>query len=241
VQDLHARLNKLTATISAASADSARASSLTRLQENKAKLLEDLAVESRTLEWHQSVAVHGGWKSIAISQLSLFLAALLRRIQASAPNVWAYVPEIYVECAVCSFHALQRTQNTALMPTTVHVASLLSRLLGDNRLVSPNMRDVVLQSVTNLLSSTGTLSAIADNDDIMNALLPGLMERYTQVGCFFQDSLETTPQVVWLPLCCFSCTVCLHVRSSQFCCAGPLDKPLADVPTCNRPRLAPVG
>jgi hypothetical protein len=190
VQDLHARLNKLTATISAASADSARASSLARLQENKTKLLADLIVESRTLEWHQSVAVHGGWKSVAISQLSLFLAALLRRIQSSAPNVWAHVPEMYVECAVCSFHALQRTQATALMPTTVHVAALLSRLLGDNKLVSPNMRDVVLQSVTNLLSSTGTLSAIADDDEIMDLLLPGLMERYTQVGLSFQNNYE---------------------------------------------------
>ena len=126
------------------------------------------------------IQVHGGWKSLAVAQLSLYLAGLLRRIQAASPNVWAHVPEMYVECAVCAFHALQRTRVDALMPTTTHVAALLSRLLGDTRLVSPNMRDVVQQSVTNLLSSTGTLTAIAHDDDIMDVLLPGLMERYTQ-------------------------------------------------------------
>lgn len=230
VQDLNARLGKLSATIAAASADSARASSIARLQENKSKLLEDLATESRTLEWHQAVSVHGGWKSLAISQLSLYLAALLRRIQGASPNIWAHVPEMYVECAVCSFHALQRTQTEALMPTTVHVAALLSRLLGDARLVSPNMRDVVLQSVTNLLSSPGTLAAIADDDEVMDLLLPGLMERYTQ-ACLTTRACGVTnarmkalpntrpqppeaqhPPAVWSHFCALSETGCVWWR-----------------------------
>ena len=66
VQDLQARLGKLTATIAAASADSARSSSLTRLQGNKAKLLEDLAAESRTLEWHQAVAVRSSYLTVSL-------------------------------------------------------------------------------------------------------------------------------------------------------------------------------
>lgn len=144
------------------------------LRTTRAKAIADIEGEIRLLEWHQRAAVHGGWKSAAVLQVSLYLAHVLRQIQQRAPNVWSHVPEMYVEFAVCAHHALQRHTKRPLQPATRHVALLLSRLLGDPRVVTPTMRDVVLQSVTNLLASSAPLSAVADDDEVMGHLLPGV-------------------------------------------------------------------
>eukprot|EP00892_Ulva_mutabilis_P009450 jgi/Ulvmu1/6878/UM031_0083.1 len=148
------------------------------LRETRAKAVSDIETEIRLLEWHQRAAVHGGWKSAAVLQISLYLAHMLRQIQESSPNVWSHVPEMYVEFAVCAHHALQRHTQRALKPATRHVALLLSRLLGDPRVVTPTMRDVVLQSVTNLLASSAPLSAVADDDEVMGHLLPGIFQLF---------------------------------------------------------------
>lgn len=150
-------------------------SSSQSLRETRAKAIADIEAEIRLLDWHQRAAVHGGWKSAAVLQASLYLAHVLRQIQQRAPNVWSHVPEMYVEFAVCAHHALQRHTKRPLQPATRHVALLLSRLLGDPRVVTPTMRDVVLQSVTNLLVSSAPLSAVADDDEVMGHLLPGVI------------------------------------------------------------------
>lgn len=151
------------------------------LRETRAKAVADIEAEIRLLEWHQRAAVHGGWKSAAVLQISLYLAHVLRQIQERSPNVWSHVPEMYVEFAVCAHHALQRHTKRPLQPATRHVALLLSRLLGDPRVVTPTMRDVVLQSVTNLLASSAPLSALADDDEVMGHLLPGAPLPHTAV------------------------------------------------------------
>lgn len=151
------------------------------LRDRRAKAVADIEAEIRLLEWHQRAAVHGGWKSAAVLQISLYLAHVLRQVQERSPNVWSHVPEMYVEFAVCAHHALQRHTKRPLQPATRHVALLLSRLLGDPRVVTPTMRDVVLQSVTNLLASSAPLSALADDDEVMGHLLPGAPFPHTAV------------------------------------------------------------
>lgn len=126
------------------------------------------------------VALHGGWKSAAVSQLVLYISHLLLQIQARKPNVWSHVPEMFVECAVCSFHALQRTQAAPLLPTADTMALLLTELLNDGKLVSPYMHDVVLQSVANMLSNRACLGVMQRNAGVVDRLVPRLLRLYDQ-------------------------------------------------------------
>ena len=83
-------------------------------------------------------------------------------------------------CAVCSFHSLQATQATPALPSTHTMARLLVELLPDSKLASPYMHDVVLQSTANLLSSKKCLDVVQNDADLMEKLVPRLMERYDQ-------------------------------------------------------------
>jgi hypothetical protein len=129
---------------------------------------------------HVQVAVHGGWKATAVAQLVLYVSHLLLLIKEQKPNVWGHVPEMLLECAVCSFHALQRTQATPLTPATITMATLLTELLTDSKLASPYMHDVVLQSMANLLNSRMCLEVVQDDADLMSRLVPRLMMLYDQ-------------------------------------------------------------
>lgn len=124
--------------------------------------------------------LHGGWKSAAVSQLMMYISHLLIEIQARKPNVWSHVPEIFVECAVCSFHALKLASDENGSLTTDTMAVLLSKLLCDVKLVSPYMRDVVLQSVANLISNHVSLAVVQRNDAVVECLVPRLMHLYIQ-------------------------------------------------------------
>ena len=126
------------------------------------------------------VALHGGWKSAAVSQLVLYISQLLLQVQARKPNVWSHVPEMFVECAVCSFHALQRTQAAPLLPTADTMALLLTELLNDGKLVSPYMHDVVLQSVANMLGNRACLGVMQRNAGVVDRLVPRLLRLYDQ-------------------------------------------------------------
>jgi hypothetical protein len=126
------------------------------------------------------VALHGGWKSAAVSQLIMYISHLLLQIQACKPNVWSHVPEMFVECAVCSFHALKLSSDDNQSQTTDTMAVLLSELLCDNKLVSPYMHDVVLQSVANLINNRVSLTVVQRNAAVVERLVPNLMRLYTQ-------------------------------------------------------------
>ena len=131
-------------------------------------------------QWLQ-VVLHGSWRTPALTQLVLYLSRLLLAIKAQRPRVWRHVPEMFVECAACVFHSLQRTLPATPLPATHAVAALLSELLAaDAALASPYMRDVALQSVTNLLDNPHCLAVVERDCALMDSLVPRLMALYKQ-------------------------------------------------------------
>ena len=98
---------------------------------------------------------------------------LLNTISASdQPNEFAYVPEFYVESLIDCFHAVRRSQP----PLRVTEAPLQAKLLeivtffvnhfADKRIINPELRDVLLQSISVLLQYEDYFKVFEDPSNI---------------------------------------------------------------------------
>jgi len=128
------------------------------------------------------VYVHGGSKRASCVALVTYLAALLTELTAR-PHLWSHVAECYLEATLATFHALQRSlpPGKVLPPAATRaVTCLLCHVIGDRRVVSPYMKEVMLSSVNTLFSHAGYLRAIESDPPALERLVPTLLGAYSQ-------------------------------------------------------------
>ena len=96
-----------------------------------------------------------------------------------------HVPAYHLESLIDSFHALRRgdppfAPDAAGAPTPgLHsVVRLLVRHFPDNRVVNPDVRDAMLQSISALLQYREYVDVFEKNEEARDALVPALLEAF---------------------------------------------------------------
>merc|ERR1719387_922737 len=125
------------------------------LKEACAMFRDDVIESVRQCSWYRAM-LYFAWKQEAMFSMCVFQARLLLKAAGHA-KLFQFVPESYVETLMDSFHALRRGD-----PLFAPVRSLLGRGLEDvvtflvmhfnnPLIVNPDVRDVLLQSISVLL------------------------------------------------------------------------------------------
>eukprot|EP00898_Chlorokybus_atmophyticus_P004629 jgi/Chlat1/5167/Chrsp33S05151 len=148
------------------------------LKEARAVFREDVIENVRMCAWYR-VTLFGRWKQQGMYACCGFIVQLL--LAASKRNrLFSYVPEFYVETLVESFHALRRG-DPPFEPTSTmdqgldSIVTFLVTHFNDARIVNPDIRDVLLQSISVLLQYKEYVTAFEKNEAAQKSMIPSLM------------------------------------------------------------------
>ncbi|BBN14829.1 Kip1 ubiquitination-promoting complex protein 1 [Marchantia polymorpha subsp. ruderalis] len=129
---------------------------LKKLKEDRAATREKLIECVRRCTWYR-VSFFSRWKQRGMYATCMWIVQLLL-VFSKRDNLFGYVPEFYVETLVDSFHALRRSDPPFVYPTSALLQQGLSPLVtflvthfSDSRIANPDIRDVLLQSISVLV------------------------------------------------------------------------------------------
>eukprot|EP00741_Cyanophora_paradoxa_P016509 tig00020927_g15940.t1 len=150
-------------------------------------LEEEVVEKARACAWRRAALYSDRKKELLYS----FSRLVLRTVQELGERTdalgaaYAYLPEYYVEAAIDAFHAVRRADPA--LPLTrepyregLHavVAFLVARFHADARIVNPDLRDFLLQSVSVLLQYGEFLAEFEANGTARELLVPALLEHF---------------------------------------------------------------
>eukprot|EP01113_Clastostelium_recurvatum_P010212 TRINITY_DN15028_c0_g1_i1.p1 TRINITY_DN15028_c0_g1~~TRINITY_DN15028_c0_g1_i1.p1 ORF type:complete len:1218 (-),score=158.09 TRINITY_DN15028_c0_g1_i1:25-3678(-) len=156
--------------------DPARASKSTQDLQSK---IADLV---RQYEWF-GASLLGMEKETMMWNTTTFLFQLLSFLSLSSPNIFRYVPEFYIETATDAFHTLKRSTYISLTDPAHRaglnvVVSFFILHFPDVRIANPDMRDVLLQSVSSLLQNNEYVRVFEENSTARQHLIPSLLSSF---------------------------------------------------------------
>lgn len=143
---------------------------------------DDVMESSRQSAWYKMV-LFSRWKQEHIFKTCLYCVRLLL-VAGEHDKVFAYVPEFYLDALVDSFHALRRgdppfaPSGPLLSQGLVSIVDFLVDHFSDSRIVNPDMRDLLLQSISVLLQYKEYLFAFAASSRANEVMVPSLLRTF---------------------------------------------------------------
>eukprot|EP00850_Spirogloea_muscicola_P003185 SM000012S25447 [mRNA] locus=s12:1115664:1123627:- [translate_table: standard] len=142
----------------------------------------DVLEHVRRCVWYR-VTCFATWKQEAMYATCIWIVKLLMALSKSG-DVFAYVPEYYLETMVDSFHALRRS-DPPLAPASFLLRQGLSSLVTflvthviDSRIINPDIRDMLLQSISVLLQYKEYVAAFEVNPAARKHMVPALLTAF---------------------------------------------------------------
>eukprot|EP01114_Cavostelium_apophysatum_P005195 TRINITY_DN1593_c0_g1_i2.p1 TRINITY_DN1593_c0_g1~~TRINITY_DN1593_c0_g1_i2.p1 ORF type:complete len:489 (+),score=140.49 TRINITY_DN1593_c0_g1_i2:334-1800(+) len=159
---------------------------------NKAKrLFKDDAADYVRLGAWQKVQLFQEWKQESMFHYVLYIVRLLNRLSDFNP-LFSYVPEFYLDTLIDAFHALRRGDPPLLLTEGVRLEGLIEVIgflmnhFDDKRIVNPDVRDLLLQSISVLLQYS----------EFVRAFESEILDKHK----FVRSLLETFDTRFWIPI-----------------------------------------
>ncbi|KAL3692194.1 hypothetical protein R1sor_005845 [Riccia sorocarpa] len=160
---------------------------LKKLKEDRAATREKLIECVRRCTWYR-VSLFSRWKQRGMYATCMWVVQLLL-VFSKKDQLFGYVPEFYVETLVDSFHALRRSDPPFVTPASALLQHGLSPLVtflvthfSDSRIANPDIRDVLLQSISVLVQYKEHVAAFekcnAARECMVGALLAAFDNRF---------------------------------------------------------------
>lgn len=156
---------------------------LRHLKEARAVFREDVIEAVRNCCWHR-LGLFSPLKQDQMVIVCTYLARFLLRISEKHTNLFPYVPEAYIECVVDTFHALRRgdppiAPSSPLLKVGLDdIVTFIVKHFSDDRIVHPDSRDQLLQSVSILLQSKQYVKAFEENEYARQHMSEALLRNF---------------------------------------------------------------
>ena len=156
---------------------------LRHLKEARAVFREDVIESVRLCCWHR-LGLFSAAKQDRMVMTCTYLVRLLLRISERHGKLFSYVPEAYIECVIDTFHALRRG-DPPIAPTSPllkeglpDIITFVVKHFNDARIIHPDSRDQLLQSVSVLLQSKQYVRAFEKNAYARAHLARSLLQNF---------------------------------------------------------------
>ena len=157
---------------------------------------EDVIESVRQCSWYKAL-LYTTWKQEAMFAMCIFQTRLLLAVS-EHEALLQFVPESYVETVMDSFHAFRRGVPPVRCWRGYGLEDIITFLVlhfNDERIVNPDVRDVMFQSISVLLQYRDFVVAFEENKSAQEVFIESLLE------CF--DSRFWIPvSNILLRLCC---------------------------------------
>ena len=183
LEDMNQRIARAKSFFEAGEEEQAEAQ-VKNLKETRRLFCQDVVDAVRQCYWHKAV-IYQPWRLKAIfhacGQTARLISGLSKR-----GNVFKYVPEAYMESMVDSFHTLRRGESVGqfvAMPdlkgdTLDDIITCLVLHFGDDRVLNPDVKDIILQSINMTLHHSEFLHAFERNDVAKIEMVPKLLDSF---------------------------------------------------------------
>ncbi|CAM6100145.1 unnamed protein product [Calypogeia fissa] len=160
---------------------------LKKLKEDRASCREKLIECVRRCTWYR-VSLFSRWKQRGMYATCMWVVQLLL-VLSKKDQIFGYIPEFYMETLVDSFHALRRSDPPFVTPASALLQQGLSPLVtflvthfSDPRIANPDIRDVLVQSISVLVQYKEHVVAFekckAARESMVAALLTAFDNRF---------------------------------------------------------------
>mmetsp|Transcript_34159 Transcript_34159/g.87346 ORF Transcript_34159/g.87346 Transcript_34159/m.87346 type:complete len:796 (-) Transcript_34159:86-2473(-) len=151
------------------------------LKEAKALFREDVTESVRHTTWYK-VMLFSASKRDAIFQACVHCVRLLL-VLSQRRVLFSYVPEFYLESLVEAFHALRRNGDYGTLFRLMdqglqEVLTFLVTHFSDARIINPDLRDVLLQSISMLLQYREYVTAFEQSPVAREQLISSLLAAF---------------------------------------------------------------
>ncbi|KAJ4732688.1 E3 ubiquitin-protein ligase RKP [Rhynchospora pubera] len=153
-----------------------------RLKEARSVYHEELVDSVRHCSWYR-ISLFSRWKLRGMYASCMWVVDLLL-VLSDSDSVFLYVPEYYVESLVDSFHALRRSE-PPFVSSAVFLKQGLSSFVtfcvkhfNDPRILSADIKDVLLQSISVLVQYRDFLVVFENNQEAVERMPRGLLSAF---------------------------------------------------------------
>ena len=159
-----------------------QADQLKHMQDTRVVFLQDVVDSVRQCSWYKAT-MYQEWKLKSMLAACGLMARLILRLSERGA-VFQYVPECYIEAMVDSFHALRRGDpQFATFPAMPDLSlddliTCLVRHFSDTRIVNPDVRDIILQSMSMMLQHEQFVPAFEGNLSAKKGLVRKLLDSF---------------------------------------------------------------
>uniref|UniRef100_A0A0A9GDP5 RING-type E3 ubiquitin transferase n=1 Tax=Arundo donax TaxID=35708 RepID=A0A0A9GDP5_ARUDO len=153
-----------------------------RLKEARNSYHEDLVDCIRHCVWYRAT-LFSSWKQRGMYATCMWVVELLL-VLSESKTIFQYVPEFYVESLVDCFHALRRSDPPFVSPAVflkqglASFVTLVVKHFDDTRIVNPDLKDLLLQSISVLVQYKEFMHVFENNQEAINGLPRSLLSAF---------------------------------------------------------------
>jgi Kip1 ubiquitination-promoting complex protein 1 len=139
---------------------------------------KDVVESVRQCYWHKAV-INQPWRLKAVFHACAQTARVITGLSKRG-EVFQYIPEAYMEAMVDSFHTLRRGDALSLenygLDAMDDIVTCLVLHFSDGRVLNPDVRDIILQSINMTLHHSEFLHAFERNLEARTQMIPKLLD-----------------------------------------------------------------
>ncbi|RCV14083.1 hypothetical protein SETIT_2G398600v2 [Setaria italica] len=153
-----------------------------RLKEARNSYHEDLVDCVRHCVWYRAT-LFSPWKQRGMYATCMWVVELLL-VLSDSKTIFQYVPEFYVESLVDCFHALRRSDPPFVSPAVflkqglASFVTLVVKHFDDTRIVNPDLKDLLLQSISVLVQYKEFMLVFENNREAINRMPRSLLSAF---------------------------------------------------------------
>ncbi|KAG2646950.1 E3 ubiquitin-protein ligase RKP-like [Panicum virgatum] len=153
-----------------------------RLKEARNSYHEDLVDCVRHCVWYRAT-LFSPWKQRGMYATCMWVVELLL-VLSDSKTIFQYVPEFYVESLVDCFHALRRSDPPFVSPAVflkqglASFVTLVVKHFDDARIVNPDLKDLLLQSISVLVQYKEFMLVFENNREAINRMPRSLLSAF---------------------------------------------------------------
>ena len=154
------------------------------LKATRRLFFQDVVEAVRQCYWHKAVIIRP-WRLRAVFHACAQTARVITGLSKRG-EVFQYIPEAYMEAMVDSFHTLRRGDALSLVPEATSgrlnakamddIITCLVLHFNDERVVNPDVRDIILQSINMTLHHSEFLHIFERNLEARTHMIPKLLD-----------------------------------------------------------------
>ncbi|TVU37762.1 hypothetical protein EJB05_11096 [Eragrostis curvula] len=135
-----------------------------------------------TFPWYRAT-LFSPWKQRGMYATCMWVVELLL-VLSESKIMFHYVPEFYVESLVDCFHALRRSDPPFVSPAAflkqglASFVTLVVKHFDDTRIVNPDLKDLLLQSISVLVQYKEFMHVFENNQEAINGLPRSLLSAF---------------------------------------------------------------